>query len=391
MKTTFHYYLCRRVNGGGMESNMSIFTIPADFSLDSIKEIVELNKNLTIKVDEVYGNIKESTLGSGRKYFGLPEVSKEQIIKYINFAKKNNIKFNYTINASCLQNREYKMESRDEILYQLAELIECGVEHVTIALPSLIEIIAKEFPQLKVTVSVITGIDTLSKMETFCKYDNVKNMYIHERIYRNIPLLESLTQVAHLYNKKVGLIANSFCLSECPYRQYHYNYGAHSISGTGIIPEYYGYKCALIKFADKRNILTMPWIRPDDIDKYINIGIDRFKISGREMQNAGANMNKVVSIYNSKAFQGNLAELFTCFSKSTYSEVYNIKNSAELDHYLQEVLEGKNICNKEGCSKCNKCDAALKSIEINVDNLNKWSGIFENELDNFKNGRIYMK
>ena len=367
---------------------MSIFTVPADFRIESIKEIAKLNENISIKIDEVYGNLKASTLGSGRKYSGLPEASKEQIVEYINFAKKNNIKFNYTINASCLQNGEYKSESRENIIHQISGLIDYGVEHVTIALPSLIEIIRKEFPQLKVTVSVITGIDSLSKLEAFCEYENVDNIYIHEKAYRNFSLLKSLTKIAYSHNKKIGVIANSFCLSDCPYRQYHYNYGAHATIESGMIPEYYGYKCALIKFDNKRNVLNMPWIRPDDINKYIDIGIDRFKVSGREMHNNDADINKVVSIYNDGFFNGNLAELLMCFSKSVYSEVFNIKNSVEVAQFLQDVFDEKILCNRYGCSKCQKCHKALSSIEVNSAALCKWTEFFENKINDFREGKI---
>lgn len=363
----------------------SIFTVPADFKKETVSKFLKLNNNFDVKVTEFYGSIKSSKIGSGRKYFELPEINENELRDYIAFCKENNIKFNYTLNLSCANNKEFTEEGRTELIAEIRKLVDLGITDFTIALPSLIELFNQEFPNIDITLSIITGIDSLSKMETFCQYENIKNIYIHERVYRQIELMKNLIELGHKYNKKIGMIVNSFCLSDCPYRQYHYNFGAHATYGSSyIIPEYYGSKCALMKINDKRNVLNSPWVRPEDLKKYMEIGIDRFKISGREMHADNADMFKMVETYNNFKFDGNLAELFMCFTKCAYSEVFNIKNDENLNNYLEEVFSGENKCNINGCNNCMKCKDALKSIEINKNGKAKWSKIFEDRIKKFK-------
>lgn len=364
---------------------MSIFTVASDFKKETIQSFINLNSKVEIPVTEFYGSIKSSKIGSGRKFFELPDVTKDELKKYIDYCKENNIKFNYTLNLSCADNKEFTKEGREELIKEIRDLVELGITDFTIALPSLIEIFSSEFPNVDITLSVITGVDSVSKMETFCQYENIKNIYIHERVYRQINLMKKLIDIAHSYNKKVGIIVNSFCLSDCPYRQYHYNFGAHATIGSEyIIPEYYGSKCALMKVEDKRNVLNAPWIRPEDISMYIKLGIDRFKISGREMHSNNANMLKVVETYNSYKFDGNLAELFMCFTKCAYSEIFYIRNDEKLSQYLQTIFRGESICNINGCTNCMKCKEALNSIQINKENKEKWTEVFKERIKKFK-------
>jgi len=363
----------------------SIFTLPSDFKIETVKKVKELNKKLDYKVTEFYGSLKTSKIGSGRKYFELPEISLDELKEYLDYCKQEGFNFNYTLNLSCIDNKEFTEEGRQFIVEEVQKLVDAGVTLFTVAMPSLVELLWTYFPQVKVTLSIISGIDSLSKAETFCKYPNVEHIYIHERVNRQISLLKGIVEVAHKYNKKVGMIVNSFCLSDCPYRQYHYNFGAHATYGSEfIIPEYYGSKCALMKINDKRNVLNSPWVRPNDIDIYASLGIERFKVSGREMHSNKADILKVVEVYNSRKFDGNLAELFMCFTHCAYADIFNIKNDEALDKYLKEVFSGENICNFNGCTNCMKCAEALSSISLDQENKEKWSKIFEDRMTRFK-------
>lgn len=362
----------------------AIFTVPSDFKVKSLQEIIHNNISYDIKVKEVYGSFRDSKYGSGRKYFELPTATEAQCDEYFSFCKRNGINFNYTLNSSCYSNIEFNSHERKDFIQFVSNLVQKGITQFTVALPSVIDLLYKEFPHVKVTLSIITGVDSLSKMRTFCAYENINSIYLHERIFRQFSLVKQLCDLAHYNAKKVGVIANSFCLSDCPYRPYHYNFGAHAIVGSEyIIPEYYGTKCALLKFNDLRNVLNAPWIRPEDIDKYIDIGIDRFKISGREMHNNNANINEVIKIYNDRHYDGNLVSLFMCFTKCAYSDMFEIKSTEPLEEYLDNVFRGKWKCNKDGCTDCNLCREALKAITVK-ESAAEWVNTFNDRLIKFK-------
>jgi len=362
-----------------------IFMIPADFKVDSVLKYAEMNKKLDIPVSEFYGSIKTSKFGSGRKHFELPEVSMDDFKSYVKSINENGMYFNYVLNLSCASNMEFTETGRKEIIDEIQPLVDMGVNHFTIALPSLIQLFETYFPQVKITLSIICGVDSLSKMECYCKFGNIDNIYIHEKVYRQPHLMRQMVNIAHKYNKKVGIIVNSFCLSECPFRSYHYNFGAHATYGSNyIIPEYYGSLCALMKIRDKRNVLNAPWVRPEDMKFYMEMGVDRYKISGREMYSNNANMFKVVETYNSYNYKGNLADLFMCFTKCAYSEIFNINNDDVLDTYIKNVQSGELACNTFGCNNCMKCADALKSIQIKNDGKEKWEKIFTDRINKYK-------
>ncbi len=361
-----------------------IYMIPADFKCESVDKFLEINKTADIKVKEFYGSIKTSKIGSGRKHFELPDVSMNDFKKYVKHINDSGFNFNYVLNLSCVSNKEFTELGQKEIIDEIRPIVDAGVTDFTIALPSLIDVISKEFPNIRITLSIICGVDSLSKMKLYCQYKSISNIYIHEKVYRQPELLKSMIDIAHKYKKKVGVIINSFCLSECPFRAYHYNFGAHATYGEEyIIPEYYGSMCALMKINDKRNVLNAPWIRPNDMKFYMNLGVDRFKISGREMFSNKADMHKMVEVYNSYNYKGNLAYLFMCFTDCAYSEIFNIDNDESLDKYLKDVLNGNLTCNVNGCNDCMKCSQALKSIKISASGKEKWQKVFNDRINKF--------
>lgn len=362
----------------------TFFTIPADFKTETIKEFAELNKTADVKLGEVYGSIKTYEIGSGRKFSLIPDVKEKELSEYVKCCIDNGIRFNYTLNLSCANNDEFTKEGIEKFLGEIRKLISMGINDFTITLPGLIELFQENFPDVNITFSVISGIDSTGKMEEFCKFNNVKSLYINERAYRQIDMMKKLINVAHKNNKKVGMIINSFCLVDCMYRQQHYDLAAHSTNNREyLIPDYYRAKCALKKITDKKSVLMSPWIRPDDMQRYIDMGVDKFKVTGREML-AGGDMIKVFKIYNSKHYKGNLVDLFMCFDKCLHSDVITINNDENLDNYLKDVYEGKNECSRFGCVNCLKCENALKSIQYNEKEQKKWIDIFEEQMKNYK-------
>lgn len=358
-----------------------IFVVPADFNLDSLAKFINSNDKYELKVAELYGSLKTSKLGSGRKHSDLPATSFNDFENYVNECKKNNIEFNYTLNSNCCSNKEFTIKGKKQIITDIEKLVGIGINKFTIALPSLISIMASEFPSIEVTLSIICGVDSPSKMRFYCQYDNIKNIYISESVYRNTKLLKELIDIAHENNKDVGILVNSFCLPDCPLRNYHYSFGAHAVPGTNYtVPEYYASICALMKINDKKNVLNAPWIRPNNLMSYIDLGIDRLKISGRERILKSADFHKVVQVYNSQHYDGNLIELFMCFSECAHSEIFNMQNDDKLDSYINSILNGKHRCNFNNCKNCTFCKHALESIKINESASVKWTKVFTDKI-----------
>lgn len=361
-----------------------IFTIPSDFNIETLNKIVSENKKNKVKILEVYGSNSESIYGSGRKNNILPKVTFETIKEYVEACKKNNITFNYVFNFNCIDNDEFRLEGKQKIINEVKKYVDIGINDFTIANPAIIEIIDNNFSNINITVSVITGIDDIDKLKYFCEFKNVKNIYIHEKMYRQIKTLSNMVKIAHKYEKKIGIIINSACLSSCPFRQYHYNYCSHSKkTDTDLIPEYYCTKCKIEKLKDKRKILKMPWVRPEDFWMYNDIGIDRFKISGRELAEQ-LDCLKMMNIYNLGGYDGNIMDLLKGFTNCYYTNMYYIKNDINIENYLKNVFEGNLECSKNQCDDCMKCNKALESIIINKENKEKFIKKYDDLIKKYK-------
>lgn len=88
---------------------MKIFSVPADFSVNSIGEYISINeKNKDVVIKEAYGQLTEGYLHSSGRVMGIiTEVDMKQLEKYVDASLKNGILFNYTINAACFGNLEF--------------------------------------------------------------------------------------------------------------------------------------------------------------------------------------------------------------------------------------------------------------------------------------------
>lgn len=363
---------------------MPYFTVPCDFNGDKIYDLLANNDNYFVPVKETYGSLKHSKYGSGRKYFELPDVSDEKFQNYLNECNKNNLIFNYVLNLSCNSNQEFTLSGQKDILAHIEKLYSAGVKRFTIAIPSLIDLVDSIFPDIEVTVSVITGVDTVDKAEYFSSKKSVKCIYVHEALNRKPELLKKIIDVCHKNETEVGTIVNSFCLLDCPFRNYHYNFGAHATFGASyIIPEYYGSICGLMKMDNPKNIVSSPWIRPNDLEFYVNLGVDKFKISGREMHANNANMLKVVETYNSKKYEGNLVSLFMCFTSCIYADTFVINNDSNIDRYMDLILHGKTKCLTRDCEHCGQCALALKSVQTNEEALKRNKELLQSRLNEF--------
>lgn len=126
--------------------------------------------------------------------------------------------------------------------------------------------------------------------------------------------------------------------------------------------EYYTYSCSYIKNSSVEEYLKMPWIRPEDIKIYEEIGVDYFKIIGRERVQK-MDLLKMLQYYCMRQYEGNLLELIYGFSKSEKYRVY-IDNKM-LDGYIHKFKEKdfcEGMCEYKNCTYCK--EYTKKAIHI---------------------------
>lgn len=210
----------------------------------------------------------------------LPDVDEDAVAGYVARAREHGIRLLYVMNATCHGNREMSEEGRWEFLQRCQWVLDAGFSGVTLANPFLMELVARNFPELELHVSLLTGVDEPRKAQFFEQL-GATLIYLDPIVARDFRRLRAIRGAVDC---KLALVVNEGCILHCPLRDYHTNVISHSresIRGEYHV-DYCYYTCAGQKLTDPAELLRMPWIRPEDLGLYLDEGIDHFKIAGRE-------------------------------------------------------------------------------------------------------------
>jgi collagenase-like PrtC family protease len=339
---------------------MKYFTVPADFKKTSIDEYVRLNGIYKdSRVIETYGNLTlGKNFGSGRVYEYAPKADLLDLREYIEYSRRHDIEFSYTLNVPYMQNREFTQEGIREIKGFLKSLSEAGVRSLTISMPSLMELVKLSGYEFKIKASTICHI-TNPNVAMAYKNMGVDRMVLDETLHRNFDMLERIRQRV---GEKIELIINTTCQVTCPYRLFHYNsvggYSSGLSSNVGV--NFFEHKCMLQRYHDTSAFIKRSWIRPEDLHYYTRIGLHYFKLQGRQHVVKGAPL-KALEYYCKGHYEGNLIELLEMFNPEQCFRI-DLDNQC-LDGYLKPFAEKTLIC-KHDCPNCNYCtNYAAKCID----------------------------
>lgn len=337
---------------------INYFNVPADFRQSTIDKYVQLNQAFAdSRVFETYGSITvNKTMKSGRSIEGLPKVDLYELKEYVRYSRDRGIRFNYTLNASFMNNDEFTTEGLSEIFHFLECLYEIGICSLTIAMPSLIDIVCRSPYPFHIKASTICQITNANKAVEF-KRMGVERIVVDESINRNFT---KLRQISNSFGDSVDVIINSICFLDCVYRMFHYNQiSVDSVSATNpASAHYFSNRCLLRRFRDVGSILKQSWIRPEDLPYYNMAGIHNFKIQGRHLIQSGDPV-RMLEHYFERKYEGNLMDLLDCFSPINSFKI-NLNNQ-KLQDFLVPIISGKIVCSND-CDNCNYCTKYAEKI-----------------------------
>ena len=326
--------------------------MPADFNKHTIDEYQRLNSIYKdCRVIETYGNI---TLGN---YFGSGRLNRQQfkvdlfdLQDYIEYSRSKAIDFDYTINSSYLQNREFMAKGIREINTFLGKLHDVGVRSLTITLPSLIELVQASPYDFKIKASSICQIVNANRAAAY-KRMGVEKIVVDESLNRNFAALKNIRKT---FGEKIELIVNQICDLNCIYRIFHYNMisgePVGAVNDTSI--NYYEHRCVLQQYKNIENLLKLCWIRPEDIKYYTNIGICYFKLQGRHTFVKKGDPVKTLECYLKGEHDGNLMDLLTMFANMNNFKIY--VDNKKLQDFIKPFYEIEHFC-QNNCTQCNYC------------------------------------
>jgi collagenase-like PrtC family protease len=340
-------------------------------------------------VDALFGKLPFDVVGGARPGFVLPQIDRNHVERYIQACHDRGLEFSYLLNAPCLGNLQYSRKGYGELIELLEWIDASRADSITIGLPYLIDLVRKRFPRLKVKVSTTARVNTVRKALQY-EAMGVEEIIIDEHINREFRTLELIRKAVRC---NLELIVNNICLWQCPYNYEHVNHDGHA-SRKGeeddyCYLQYPGYLCLYRKLTDPVELLKSPWIRPEDIPHYENLGYDHFKITERFKKTSL--LLEHVKAYENRRYDGNLLDLFTLPRKGAFTPVHldyfikpehvNIMKISELERVFDlEVreliqldnnkLDGfiehfkKNDCNQTSCPTCRYCDTFFEKVAV---------------------------
>jgi collagenase-like PrtC family protease len=340
-------------------------------------------------VDALFGKLPFDIVGGARPGFVLPNVDRNDVKDYIHACHQRGLEFSYLLNAPCLGNLQYSKKGYGQLIELLEWIDQSRADAVTVGIPYLIDLVKKRFPRLKVKVSTTARVNTVRKALQYEEM-GVEEIIVDEHANREFKTLEAIRKAVRC---NLELIVNNICLWQCPYNYEHVNHDGHA-SREGeeeqyCYLQYPGYLCLYRKMMDPVELLKSPWIRPEDISHYEDIGYEHFKITERFKRTPL--LLEHVKAYEKRRYDGNLLDLFTLPRKGAFTPVHleyfikpehvNIMKVSELgkvfDLEVRDLIQLDNRkldgfiehfkkmdCNQTSCSHCRYCEAMFEKVAV---------------------------
>jgi len=288
-------------------------SLACNWKLDLLN-LIEKDVNVRKNVYDFYGTHDMSFTGSGRPFFLMAKRGKSEIETFINRVHDLNLKFTWLWNGGCLGYYKFNSKEQTKAKKELDWLDAMDVDYLTVSDPYLAEFAKLYNPKLKLKVSVIAEVNSLTRALEWDKIIGSEGVLtLSIMLNRNFPLLKEIKEKV---NCDIELLTNDCCLNECPYRFFHYTECSHASQTYDRLEGYYNdwatIACQNQKCFNPEQVIMCKWIQPSDLDKYMEIGIDYFKISGRRYSTKW--LFNTVKAYSDKDSNRNLGEIFNAYS-----------------------------------------------------------------------------
>lgn len=372
---------------------MNWFKIGYNFDAKLVDVIQYMNRLYAGKsrITEVYGSIREHAWLTARPDFRLPDVSVRTLDEHVGMLKDIGVKFNYTLNTPFPGSREWLRTHAVLLSRVLHDIQFAGVIRVTVANPLLMQLI-REYTEshFEFDVSTIAHIDTVTQIK-----------YLHEQYYlgggnvcfgihknRAFRWLQAAADYCKSIKAEPEILVNEFCAvggvgytTHCPHRDSCYLLHAtdKTLEETKEFSGYPMQHCIASRNKDPVSWLRTRFVRPQDLVYYNDVGIYKFKLSGRT--GTTEYMKMILNAYMSGNYDGNLLALWKPLETITSKEdELKFSHAVEipcnkLDGFLDQWATYRNFdCANVLCgTDCRYCDEFYKEHvrNENEDNIDR--------------------
>jgi collagenase-like PrtC family protease len=267
-------------------------------------DLVEATNDLPVST--FFGNFPTTLIGGGRPPHILPAVTEEGFRRHLEAVHAAGRSFYATLNSSDLGLQEYRPAFLPALSREVARLVDLGVDGFVVAIPAVIDRIHREYPDLPLTVSTFARIRTVAQAEYYLRKG--AETIVIEEANRDLALLRGLVRAG----ARVEVLVNQTCIHDCPYRFHHLNTSSlASQEATQERPwfEYPILECGLELIRDPVKLVSGIFVRPEDLSVLEEVGVHRFKISGRNQTTAW--LVRAATAYAARRYDGDLLDILS--------------------------------------------------------------------------------
>lgn len=278
-------------------------SLATNFEDDLIEQIKEY------PVYEIYGKLKNDYIGGGRPDNTLDNLDIKRFEEHVKKVRDAGIRFNYLLNGSCLSNNEQDENWQEKLKEFLTYLRDVGVNSLTVTNPYILMFVKKYFKdEFKVRISTFACIDSYSKAKYWEDMGADLLCVDFVKINRDFKTLKYM--IEHLKKAKIEILVTNSCIKNCPMIYTHTNGLSHASNKDDDARKYEDWSLFYCQKKELENLdeyIKSPWVRPEDIKYYEEIGVEHFKITERGFPTS--ELVKRVKAYSDGNYNGNLIDL----------------------------------------------------------------------------------
>lgn len=306
-------------------------------------------------VNEIYLSLKDSEYSSGRP--SVVDLDFPDLEKHIKLARQGQVNLSVAFNSTCYSGQETTLQFQRRFYEFLDSLFNAGTNRIILAHPLLISLAKREHSDLHVSVSSFDMIDNETKLKYFMDM-GADRVILAAELNRHPKKLRSI--IEGYPQTEFEIILNNGCNYYCPFEYFHGSSQSHMHKFQGDNSKHYPAECSRQLLAEPWRVLVTPFIRPEDVGFYEEIGIQFFKLAGRNTKTDW--ILNALNAYQARSYDGNIIDILNrCYKLSKFrSEKAKIDiPNKRLDALLKEVAESEDYF--EICKRCERLYEASKN------------------------------
>lgn len=283
-----------------------------------------------------------------------PEV-RARMLADLKWARVNGIELDTLFNCNCYGDLAISQELADFVGKTLREMDAEGLfpETVTTTSPFIATVLRKDFPSVKIRMSVNQRVHGSVGLE--CMEELFDSFYASREHHRDLLYLQDLSRWAKRHGKQIGIQANSGCLRQCPFQTFHDNLHGHDRIRQSGVGEKFGFsvfRCATnYERGNYEDFLRATWLRPEDMPRY-EPHVDIVKLATRRHPDPV----KVLDAYATFSYHGDLTDLM--------DPAHRFPKRIDNDFLGRSLLWPLvlNCRQANNCAHCGRCKALLGEV-----------------------------